>query len=351
MEALTLKPIAAIHVLVPESMRRLNIALIDIGAGTSDIAISNNGTIAAYGMVPTAGDEITEAISDHLLLGFKVAEKTKRKVVNEGQATINDILGFESTITYDELVPEVIDNIEHLAQLIANEIRELNQKAPQAIMLIGGGSLTPKINEKIAACLQLPVNRVAVRGMEAVQYLEESSKLPNGPDFVTPIGIAISASQNPLHYSTVYVNEKITFMFETKQLTVGDALVQAGIDINKYYGKIGLAAIVTVNKKEVTLRGDYGEPPQIYVNNVESTVDSFITSGDHITIHKGKDGKKPHVSIKEIVGEVPGISFYFNDKNQYLHPIYHVNGKTADKSYIVQDKDDITVHIPRKIED
>src|SRR5690625_1369335 len=128
MKALTLEPIAAIHVLVPESMRRLNVALIDIGAGTSDIAISNNGTITAYGMVPTAGDEITEAISDHLLLDFKVAEKTKRKVVNEGQATITDILGFESTITYDELVPEVIDNIEHLAQLIANEIRELNQK-------------------------------------------------------------------------------------------------------------------------------------------------------------------------------------------------------------------------------
>src|SRR5699024_7168341 len=40
MEALTLEPIAAIHVLIPTSMRRLNVALIDIGAGTSDIAIS-----------------------------------------------------------------------------------------------------------------------------------------------------------------------------------------------------------------------------------------------------------------------------------------------------------------------
>src|SRR5690625_1986490 len=47
LEALTLEPIAAIHVLVPESMRRLNVALLDIGAGTSDIAISNNGTVIA----------------------------------------------------------------------------------------------------------------------------------------------------------------------------------------------------------------------------------------------------------------------------------------------------------------
>src|SRR5699024_4913509 len=44
MEALTLEPIAAIHVLVPESMRRLHATLIDIGAGTSDIAIAKDGT-------------------------------------------------------------------------------------------------------------------------------------------------------------------------------------------------------------------------------------------------------------------------------------------------------------------
>src|SRR5690625_1348272 len=147
MEALTLEPIAAIHVLVPESMRRLNVALIDIGAGTSDIAISSQGTIVAYGMVPTAGDEITEAISDYFLLDFKVAEKTKQQSVNEKQATVQDILGFESLITYEELVPQIMDRINELAQLLANEVRILNGKSPQAVMLIGGGSLTPMINE------------------------------------------------------------------------------------------------------------------------------------------------------------------------------------------------------------
>ncbi|MGP4062610.1 hypothetical protein [Halobacillus sp. H74] len=64
MEALTLEPIAAIQVLIPTSTRRLNVALVDRGAGTSDIAITADGTISAYGMAPSAGDEITEAISD-----------------------------------------------------------------------------------------------------------------------------------------------------------------------------------------------------------------------------------------------------------------------------------------------
>ena len=46
---------------IPPSMRRLSLALIDVGAGTSDIALTKDGTVFAYGMVSVAGDEITEA--------------------------------------------------------------------------------------------------------------------------------------------------------------------------------------------------------------------------------------------------------------------------------------------------
>ncbi|HLR75741.1 MAG TPA: pilus assembly protein PilM, partial [Virgibacillus sp.] len=107
MDALTLEPIAAIHVLIPESMRRLNVALVDIGAGTSDIALTKDGTIVAYGMVPVAGDKITEALSDQYLLDFPKAEETKRHIVNQGEAVVADILGFEHMITYEQLVEDI----------------------------------------------------------------------------------------------------------------------------------------------------------------------------------------------------------------------------------------------------
>src|SRR5699024_6961097 len=161
MEGLTLEPIAAIHVLIPASMRRLNVALIDIGAGTSDIAIANHGTVSAYGMVPVAGDEITEAISDTYLLDFKEAELAKQQAVNDGKTTINDILGFDSEITLEELTQNIDEKINGLTSLLGEKILQLNAKAPQAVMLIGGGSLTPKLPEKLAQYLQLPNNRVA----------------------------------------------------------------------------------------------------------------------------------------------------------------------------------------------
>lgn len=53
---LTLEPIAAIQVAIPEKFRMLNMALVDVGAGTSDISITKDGTITAYGMIPVAGD-------------------------------------------------------------------------------------------------------------------------------------------------------------------------------------------------------------------------------------------------------------------------------------------------------
>ena len=49
---LTLEPIAAIQVAIPEKFRMLNLALVDVGAGTSDISITREGAITAYGMIP-----------------------------------------------------------------------------------------------------------------------------------------------------------------------------------------------------------------------------------------------------------------------------------------------------------
>src|SRR5699024_1369256 len=278
MQALTLEPIAAIHVLVPASMRRLNVALIDIGAGTSDIAIANEDIIVAYGMVPTAGDEITEAISDAYLLDFKVAEQVKKEVVNEKSATVEDILGFETTITYDELLPHIEKSVDKLARLLANQVMQLNSKTPQAIMLIGGGSLTPQLNEKLANYLQLPANRVAIRDSDAIKHVNVNGKIPAGPEFVTPIGIAVRASEEPLKYTSVYVNDKTTLMFDTKHVTVGDCLIQAGIDVSQYYGSLGLSRIISYNGKTLTLRGLPGQAPSITINGQVASIDDAVRS-------------------------------------------------------------------------
>ncbi|CDQ39287.1 cell division protein FtsA [Virgibacillus salexigens] len=344
MEALTLEPIAAIHVLIPESMRRLNVVLVDIGAGTSDIAITNQGTIVAYGMVPVAGDEITEAVSDQYLLDFSIAEKTKRSIVNNGEAVVKDILGFESTINYDTFVNDISTAIDYLASQVAEEILRLNSHPPKAVMLVGGGSLTPNITSTIAEKLQLPVNRVAVRGIDNIDQLSSSENLPIGPEFVTPIGIAISANQHPVQYVSVSVNNSTIRLFELRKLTVGDCLIQAGIDIKKWYGKPGIASMITVNGKEITIPGQYGQPPEIQVNEFLSSVDMPITDGDQISIRKGEDGDSPYVTIEELLGDIRPIAIYVNDQLRPLYPIYKVNQQRQNKTYTLKDGDKIQWH-------
>lgn len=351
MEALTLEPIAAINVLVPDSMRRLNVALVDIGAGTSDIAITKDGTVTAYGMVAQAGDEITEAISDQFLLDFEVAEKAKKQIVNEGSAIVEDILGFPTELTKDQVIDSIRPTIEKLAESIANEILQLNNKAPQAVMLIGGGSLTPFIDELLAEKLHLPNNRIALRTVEAIRNIENLSILPQGPDFITPLGIAISSENSPINYTSVYINDQSYRLFDINRLTIGDCLIHAGVSIRNMYGSPGLAYIVTFNGNRLTLPGSHGKPPILTLNGKPTSIENFVKDGDRIFFERGLDGENPYVSLKQLVDEIQPLTIVVNQTEHTFYPKYIVNGEERDDRYVVQDKDEIIVEMPNTVGD
>jgi cell division protein FtsA len=352
MEALTLEPIAAINVLIPPSMRRLNVALVDIGAGTSDIAITDLGTVTAYGMVPIAGDEITEAISDHFLLDFPLAEKAKRELRTHDFVTITDILGFETEIPREEMVAAISDAIDKLASAISDEILALNNhKPPKAVMLVGGGSLTPELPKRLAAKLQLPENRVAIRGIEAIQKLELTSEMAErGPELVTPIGIAIAAKQTPVQYISVYVNEQLVRLFDMKRLTVGDCLLAAGIPLNKLYGKPGMALVFTLNGQTVTVPGTYGGPPVILKNGIVASLDNEIHDGDHIIVKKGNDGNPANIQLKDLLDEIPNKKITINNKHYEIKATIYQNGQVVSQDANVNDRDVIVVKMPETIE-
>ncbi|GAA0291431.1 cell division protein FtsA [Gracilibacillus halotolerans] len=341
LEALTLEPIATIHVLIPPSMRRLNVALVDIGAGTSDIALTSEGTITAYGMVSKAGDEITEAISDQYILDFNKAETVKRDITNHKKATVEDILGFEQEITYEELVEGILPAIDSLASSIANEILELNGKSPQAVMLVGGGSQTPELAKRVAVKLNLPANRVAIRGVDAIPQLANKDMVPLGPEFITPIGIGMTARQNPIHYVSIHVNNRPVRLFEMKNLTIADGLIAAGIDIKKYYGRPGAAYFITYNGKSVTLPGSFGTPPVLMLNGEEASLDQIIKSGDTIIVEQGKDGREPSITCEELIGELKQAIIYLNGKAYPIQPLLKVNQSTKQMNYVLQDGDNI----------
>ncbi|MCC3357985.1 cell division protein FtsA [Bacillus sp. REN16] len=352
MQALTLEPIAAINVLIPQSMRRLNVALVDIGAGTSDIAITDEGTVVAYGMVPIAGDEITEAISDHLLLDFPLAEQAKRDLLANDTIQVVDILGFETEIGKQEVIDNICDSIDRLAESIRDEILSLNKnKSPKAVMLVGGGSLTPQLPKRLAALLDLPENRVAIRGIDAINQVEMTEDIQSGPELVTPIGIAIASSQSPVHYVNVTVNQKSVRLFEMKRLTVGDSLLAAGIKMYKLYGKPGMAMIVKVNNQSITIPGGQGESPILLRNGEPCSFETEITNGDEIIVSKGRDGAKATVRVKELIDDIPQKKIYVNGEEMVITAIIKQNHQLADLENFVHDHDEITFYFPERIDE
>ncbi|WP_433595336.1 cell division FtsA domain-containing protein [Lysinibacillus xylanilyticus] len=352
MDALTLEPIAAINVLIPPTMRRLNVALVDIGAGTSDIAITDKSTVVAYGMVPTAGDEITEALSDHYLLDFPVAEEAKRQLQTEEDVLIQDILGFDQYYPKQEVLQAIEPAVKQLAKAIGEEILRLNnQTAPKAVMLVGGGSLTPNLTAELGLILDLPANRIAVRGIDAIQNLTREDHIKASPELVTPIGIAIAAKKMPIQYMSLTVNDQVVRLFELKEMTVADAFLAANIRANQLYGKPGHGLSVNVNGQDIFIPGGHGQPAEILVNGHQASTKTMINSGDAIQLIEGQDGQPATATLRDIVDDAAIKTVTIQHTKYAIEPQITVNGSPASLDSALNDRDVVMFEIAVTVED
>ena len=349
MHALTLEPIAAINVLIPPTMRHLNLVLVDIGAGTSDVAITKNGSIIAYGMVPLAGDEITEAISQRYLLDFNVAEEVKRNASAGRESKFTDILGTEYDLGPSDVIGPIMPNIQNLADSIARQVLELNGDSPQAVMLVGGGSQTPGLAALVAKALSVPENRVAVRHPESVIGVEAIPEELQTPDAVTPLGILKIASINLLHFLSVYVNEQEINLFNFRDLTVSDALLNAGIQLKKYNGRPGLGLMVTVNGEKKFFPGSLPSMAILKLDGEDTTLDALVKAGCRITVAHGKDGETPEVRLADVLQIEPDFPLEINGKETHIHQAAYVNGEAAAPDRLLADNDIVESKEPRTL--
>ncbi len=348
--ALTLEPIAAINVLVPPSMRHLNIVLVDIGAGTSDVAITKNGSVIAYGMVPLAGDEVTEAISQRFLLDFNVAEEIKRKATNGEGATFSDILGRNYTLTAEEILMPIAENVGMIANAIAKTILELNgNEPPQALLLVGGGALSPNLNKHVAEALNMPLERVAVRKPENVEGIKNIPPVLKSPDAATPLGILKVASTDTFHFFNVTINGEEVNLFHFRELTVGDAVLSAGIDYKKFNGKPGLGLVVTVDGEKKSFPGTMGTFAKIFVNDKPATLETPLENNCRIVIEHGEDGVSAQVKIDDIVAIEPNFLVTINGKDFSVTPKLLVNDEVSLPTRTLHDGDILDTKTRRTI--
>ncbi len=339
---MTLEPIAAINVAIPENYRMLNIALVDVGAGTSDISITRDGSIIAYGMIPHAGDELTEVIVQHFLVDFNMAESIKLQSTTSDTVTYKDIMSIEHTIPAQDVWDVAAPVVDNIAQEVSAKIRELNgDKTVSACFVVGGGGKIHGFTEKLAEDLDLPEERVALRGEEVLGDVTfEQEDIKKDPLLVTPIGICLNYYDQRNNFIMVRFNGERIKLYDNNRLTIVDAALQAGFPNDELFPKRGTPINFTVNGVARLVRGEAGDGAVVTMNGKPASINTPLEPNSEIVIEPSTAGEAAVYKISQLDEYNHSvITFIINGRRVSCPRFVQVNGELEPEDYSIREND------------
>ena len=201
--AVVAEPYAVARVLDSEQVRQGGALFVDVGGGTTDVALVRQGGIEGTRMFALGGRAFTKSIADRLELPFPRAEALKvdyaRGIAGKREAEVREIV--EDDVAVWAAGVELV-----MEELAAGDL------LPGRIYLCGGGSRLPEIRDALAAASftdRLPFARppeVTILSPDHIETVRDDTQLLEDQQDVTPMGLAYQAielgsSQNPLDAS------------------------------------------------------------------------------------------------------------------------------------------------------
>ncbi|MEG0820154.1 MAG: cell division protein FtsA [Burkholderiaceae bacterium] len=200
---LILQPLASSLSVLTADEKELGVALIDIGGGTTDIAIFTGGAIRHTAVIPIAGDQITSDIAMALRTPVPDAEDIKlrwgvaKEVLADPDEKI-EITGIGDRpprmLSRQALAAVIEPRVEELFSLVQRAIREsgFEEQISSGVVLTGGTSLLPGMNE-LAEDVFLKPARVGWPGYEG-----SLADMVRNPRYATVMGLLAEAQQQRL---------------------------------------------------------------------------------------------------------------------------------------------------------
>lgn len=191
-----LEQLASSESVLTDDERELGVALIDIGGGTTDLAIFERGSKWHTSVLPVGGDHFSNDLAVGLRTPVPEAEKLKIRygcalsshVREDETIEVPTVGGRKPRLLSRQVMAEILQpRAEEIFNLILKEIttagfeRVLNA----GIVLTGGGSLLPGMVEVAEQVFDLPVRHGLPAGADGL--VEPAS----GPEFATVIGLAL----------------------------------------------------------------------------------------------------------------------------------------------------------------
>ena len=340
---LTLEPIAAMAVAIPQMYRMLNIALIDVGAGTSDISITKDGSIVAYGMLPVAGDCLTEDIARHCLVDFTTAEMIKRGIEHSDTVEYKDIMGLPQTISKEEVLSVCSAHLTEMAEQAADKIMELNGDKPvSAVFVVGGGGKIEGYTQLVADRLGIARERCALRGEEVMQKIDFlPGDIKKDSMLVTPVGICLNYYEQSNNFVFVTLNGERVKLYDNNKLAVVDAAIQAEIPNDALFPKRGESLTFTFNGKQKVIRGERGESAVILLNGEPADIHTPIRGNDRIEIKESTAGAPAVMELGKLAEYNQEIHITVNGQNITLPKFASANGELQSAFYQIREGDEI----------
>ena len=216
---LTLEPLASADAVLSEEEKEAGVALIDIGGGTTDLAVFKNGVIRHTAVIPFGGNVITEDIKEGCSIIEKQAEllKTRFGSAWPGENKDNEIVSIPglrgrepkeislknlSKIIHARVV-EIIEQVYAEIKLYGHD--ESKKKLIAGIVLTGGGSQLQHIKQLVEY----------ITGMDTrIGYPNEhlagnSSEELSSPLYATSVGLVMESLRNQTNSATPFVEMKI----------------------------------------------------------------------------------------------------------------------------------------------
>ncbi len=189
-----LEQLASAEAVLGDDERQLGVGMLDIGGGTSDFALYNNGAIKHTYVLPVAGNRITADIAVCLKTTLKDAERIKKEfgkaavaqIDQDQEITISRVEGVGTqTVKLSQVMRIIEPRVRELFTLVHDNLIEHHVASlmPTGFVITGGGSMLSGIDQLAHEIFKVPVRCASPR------VSRELSTLIDHPMYATGYGL------------------------------------------------------------------------------------------------------------------------------------------------------------------
>ncbi len=222
-EDILIPSITMAEVFLSSKQLELGVAVVDIGATTTSLAVYEDGVLLHFNTLPIGSEYITADIALGLKCPITLAEKIKLEFGNADASDTSDKEDFdishllkeekiddESSVVSQKYLNEIIEaRTEEIFLLIDEELKKVNRSKilPVGVFLSGGGSLLKNVNKVAKRVLSLPVSFIEP------SYVKIEVDKASRPDFASALALAIFGSYSDGPYKDSAFKENFKNLF------------------------------------------------------------------------------------------------------------------------------------------